>query len=366
MNRLFGILLIGILLGAATGCTRHAREAEENASVAADSLIHVSAESLRNGDIVVEPIVARALADTLLLNGEIQPNPLSVAHVSTRAAGTIQNVRVVVGDQVRRGQLLGTVFSPEFLAAVGDYLLAHERAEAVATGRSPDAASLQSVAQSSRRRLELLGAPSSLIERLQTSHEAVNELPLFSPSAGVITEVEAAPGKHVEAGTDLFGITNLSSVWAVAHAYERDLGRLHIGQPAEIFTSAFPGRTFVGKVASLQGAVDEATRTLEVRLDVANSGLALRPGMFVDARIATGTRREALVLGEGAVQDVGGSKAVFVAHADTAFVARPVTIRPLGGNLLEITTGLRAGERVATTGAFLLKSQALKGELGEE
>lgn len=366
MNRRLGILLIPILLGAATGCARHASEAEEHESAAADSLIHVSQESLRNGDIVVEPLVARGLADTLLLNGEIQPNPLAIAHVSTRAAGTLQSVRVVVGDRIQRGQLLASVYSPEFLAVAGDYLLAHERAEAAAAGRSPDAASLESVAQSSRRRLEMLGAPAGLIERLQVSHEVANELPLLSPSSGVVTEVQAAPGKHVEAGTDLFGITNLSSVWAVAHAYERDLGRLHIGLPAEVVTGAWPGRTFAGRVASLQGAIDEATRTLEVRLDVANPGLALRPGMFVDARIATGTRREALVVGEGAVQDMGEGKVVFVAHSDSAFVARPVTIRPLGGNLLEILGGVRAGERVVTSGAFLLKSQARKGELGEE
>lgn len=358
------VLIAGLLVAA--GCAQHQSQSEDAESAASDSLIHVSSTSLRSGDIVVEALQPRQLADTLILSGEIEPNPLSVAHVSTRVAGTIQNVRVVVGNQVRRGQLMATVYSPEFLTVVGDYLLAHERAEAAEHSKSPDAASLRAVAQSSRRRLELLGAPASLISQLQASHEVVHELPLSSPATGVVTEVEAAPGKHVEAGTDLFGITDLSSVWAVAHAYERDLGRLRIGQPAEILANAFPGQTFAGKVASLEGAIEEATRTLKVRLNVTNPGLALRPGMFVNARVATGTHRQALVLSEGAVQDLGESKVVFVAISDTTFVARPVTVRSLGGNLVELITGIQAGERVASTGAFLLKSQALKGELGEE
>ncbi len=365
MNRHRIVVLITGLLWLLAGCAKHETDSAEN-EAAPDSLIHVSASSIRSGEVVAEPLLARPLADTLNLSGEIEPNPLSVAHVSTRVAGTIQNVRVVVGNQVARGQLLATLYSPEFLAIVGDYLLAHERAENAVSTKSPDTAALQAVAQSSRRRLELLGAPASLVARLHTSHEVVNELPILSPAAGLLTEVEASPGKHVEAGTDLFGITNLSNVWAVTHAYERDLGRLRIGQRAEISASAYPGRSFAGQIASLEGGIEEATRTLKVRLSVTNHGLALRPHMFVNARIATGLRRDALILSEEAVQDLGQQKVAFVAISDTTFVARPISVRPLGGSLVEVLTGIRPGERVATTGAFLLKSQALKGELGEE
>jgi cobalt-zinc-cadmium efflux system membrane fusion protein len=110
----------------------------------------------------------------------------------------------------------------------------------------------------------------------------------------------------------------------------------------------------------------EATRTLRVRLRVDNPGLALKPGMFVTARIATGRTRQALVISEAGVQELGERKVVFVALSDSEFVARPVDVRPLGGDVVEITSGVRPGERVAVHGAFLIKSQALKGELGEE
>lgn len=354
------------LFAMSNGCAKREADSKGEESNAPDSVIHVSSAAIRSGEIVVEPLATRSLADTLTLSGEIQPNPLSVAHVSTRVAGTIQRVHVVVGDRVGRGRVLATIYSPEFLSLIGDYLLAHERSENAAQSKSPDAPALQEVAQSSKRRLELLGAPATVLAQLHASHQPVNELPILSPASGVVTEVEAGPGKHVDAGTDLFGITDLSRVWAVAHAYERDLGKLRIGQTASIVASAYPGRSFDGRVASLEGAIDEATRTLRVRLNVTNPGLALKPGMFVSARVATGLKREAIVLSEGAIQDLGQQKVAFVATSDTTFIARPVEVRSLGGSLVEVLSGLSPGERVAVVGAFLLKSQALKGELGEE
>src|SRR5262245_9306471 len=168
MKRLI-VCLAGALL--ATGCARHASEADADTASAPDSLIHISSASLETGEITVEPLVARPLADTLMQSGEIQPNPLPIAHVSARVTGTVHSVRVVAGDRVVAGQTLATLYSPEFLAIAGDYLLAHERAESAARGGSPDVGALQAVAQSSRRRLELLGVPAELINKLHESHE---------------------------------------------------------------------------------------------------------------------------------------------------------------------------------------------------
>lgn len=358
-HALICILLLGQL--AVAGCGTSKKEDPEEAP-AADSLIHLPAASLSSGEVRVEPLSAQALADTVVVSGQIQPKPLNIAHVSTRVSGTIQAVRAVIGDRVTRGQVLATLYSPEFSAAEGDYLLAHERAEA-ATG---DASAFQSVAHSARQRLELLGAGAEDLDRLDRTHEAISYLPLHSPISGVVTEVEAGVGRQVPVGTDLFGVVNLREVWAVVDAYERDLGRLHAGQAAVLSATAFPNLVFRGRVVSLEGSIKEATRTLDVRLEVGNPELKLRPGMFVSARIATGSTRMALVVDEAAVQSEGDSKVVYVALTDSTFVARPVEVRSLGGNRAEILTGLRAGERIATRGGFLLKSQASKSQLGEE
>lgn len=340
------------------------RQEEPAEAAATDSIIHVPAASRTSGEIRVETLGEQPLADTVVVSGQIQPKPLNRAHVSSRVACTIQSVQAVIGDHVTRGQLLATLNSPEFLAAEGDYLLAHERAQAAIGGG--DASEFQSVARSARQRLELLGAGAEDLDRLDRSREAIPYLPLRSPISGVVIEVEAGAGRQVPAGTDLFDIVDLSEVWAVVDAYERDLGRLHAGQAATLTTTAFPGLVFRGRVVSLEGSIKEATRTLDVRLEVGNPGLKLRTGMFVSARIVTGSTRRALVVDEAAVQSQGDSKVVYVALTDSTFVARPVAVRSLGGNRAEILSGMRAGERVATRGGFLLKSQASKSQLGEE
>ena len=356
---LIAFLFLGQLAVAGCGGTKQDEPAE---STAADSIIHIPAASLTSGEVRVETLSEQPLADTVVVSGQIQPKPLNIAHVSTRVSGTIQAVRAVIGDHVTRGQVLATLYSSEFLAAQGDYLLAHARAE----GASGDASGFQSVANSARQRLELLGATAADLARLDRTHEPIPHLPLRSPIAGVVTEVEAGAGRQVAAGTDLFGIVNLREVWAVVDAYERDLGRLHVGQLAMLSTTAFPNLLFRGRIVSLEGSIKEATRTLDVRLEIGNPALKLRPGMFVSARIATGATRNSLVVDEAAIQSDGDSKVVYVSLTDTTFVVRPVEVRSLGGNRAEILGGLRAGERIATRGGFLLKSQASKSQLGEE
>jgi len=356
-----------VLSCVAAGCGRKAGSADESPepAVASDE-IHVPGSALRSGELVLELVEARPLADTLVVTGEVNASPTRTAHVSTRVSGTIQTLTIVAGARVRAGDVLATMYSSEFLAAEGDFLLAHERVEHARASGSPDTATLAGIANSSRRRLEFMGADASDLDRLHQSHESIPYLPLRSPIDGVVTEAEAATGRQVAAGTDLFGISNLSSVWAVVDVYERDLGRVRVGQSAIAIANAFPDREFRGHVASLEGAMQAATRTLPVRIELPNPDLLLRPGMFVNARVVTGEVRSAVLVSESALQEMGGQKVVFVARDDSTFVPRAVQVRSVGGNLLEVLGGIEPGERIVGRGAFLVKSQASKSELGEE
>ncbi|MEP7027336.1 MAG: efflux RND transporter periplasmic adaptor subunit [Candidatus Eisenbacteria bacterium] len=342
------------------------KDAAQKEGGAPDSLIRVSPAALASGEIKLESIALSTLADSLTLQGEIQPEPLRLAHVAPRVAGTVQSVRVVPGDHVARGQVVATLYSPEYLAAQGDFLLAHRRVERARVGGVGDLASFENVALSAQRRLEVLGATGADIARLHQQHEPSEYLSLRSPLSGVVTEVEAVAGKHVEAGADLFGVADLSVVWAVLSAHERDLERLRPGQIVRVVATAYPSLELPGQVTTLGGVMDEATRTLQVRVRVPNHGQRLKPGMFVSARVATGAARPAIVLSEAAVQDLEGKTVVFVVRPDSGFLPRVVEVRARGGGLVEVTRGLGVGERVATIGAFLIKSQALKGQLGEE
>ncbi|MEK7331168.1 MAG: efflux RND transporter periplasmic adaptor subunit [Candidatus Eisenbacteria bacterium] len=364
-------LAVAILLLASAGCGQN-RAAESEPDERPDSLIHLPAAVFRSGEVQVEEVRLQGLADTVVVSGTIEPIPTRTAHVSSRVTGTVVSVTAVVGDRVGAGQVLATLYSPEFLAAQSDFLLAHERLDNARLSGAPDTTALANIALSSRQRLSFLGAaPADLAEvehraLVEKTHKALNELRLRSPIAGVLTEVEATIGRHIGAGSDLFGVADLSRVWAVVDAYERDLGRLRVGQQAAVSASAFASRLFAGRIASLEGTVKEETRTLKVRIETPNPALELKPGMFVTARIVTGEVRPAIVTSEGAVQAMDDRDVVFVAVSDTTFVARPVEVRKLGGNRVEITRGLRAGERVAVQGAFLIRSQASKSQLGDD
>lgn len=342
------------------------RQVETTRVEEGDSLVHVAPRALAAGDVRIEAVQSSTLADTVSLSGRIQADPLRVAHAAPRVAGTVERVNVVVGDRVTKGQVVAYLYSPEFSAAQGDYLLAHERLEKSTGSAGQDLSILRSIVESSRHRLGTLGATSSDIQQLHAKHEPLQYMPLHSPIAGVVTEVEAGVGKQVAAGTDVFGVADLREVWGVLDAYERDFGRLRVGQSALVHATAYPLRSFSGRVASLEGSVKEETRTLSVRVRVGNPGLLLKPGMFISARVSTGVSRPTVVIKEAAVQETEGRAVVYVALTDSTFAPRRVEVRPLGSNLVEVVQGLVPGERIATEGAFLVKSQASKAELGEE
>lgn len=361
MRRVLSMLLVSVL-PVVFGCTQE--KISDRKDAPPDSVIVVPARAIQSGQVGQEVARSVALADTVALTGEIQSDPLRTTHLATRVAGTVQSVHVVVGSLVRQGEVLATVYSPEFLAAESDFLLAHERLER--TGSGQDVVTLQSIVQSSRRRLEVLGASAGDIAGIERTHRAVDLLTLRSPRTGIVTDVSAAVGKQLTAGEDLFGVTDPSVVWAVVNAHEQDLAALRPGQSARVTANAYPVRVFSGRVTTLEGSLDEASRTLKVRISVPNSDAVLKPGMFVTAQIASGQTHQAVVLPEAAVQDFGDAKVVFVAHSDSTFVSRPVAVRPLGGDLVEILRGLTAGTPVAVRGAFLVRSQAQKAEMGDE
>jgi hypothetical protein len=166
------ILSLVLALSTPLGCSKKVETGgAEEAHV--DSLIALPASAARSGQIASEVCELRSLADTLAVTGEIQPDPLRVAHISTRVSGTVQSVRTVIGNRVRRGEPLAALYSPEFLAAQTDFLLAHQRVDRAKTAGNQDVAALESIANSSRRRLEVLGCNDSDLVTIQEKHEPV-------------------------------------------------------------------------------------------------------------------------------------------------------------------------------------------------
>lgn len=166
-------------------------------------------------------------------------------------------------------------------------------------------------------------------------------------------------------GDELFVISDLSTVWMIAAVNEEDLGKVRLGMPVTVRIQAYPDRTFPGRVTKLGDQLDPATRTIPVRVELANAQGRLKPEMYATAEINAGGSAEGIFIPESAVQQVDGKPTVFVRSGADRFEARVVETGRIVDHQLEVTRGLSVGERIVTQGSFTLKSQLLKGSLSE-
>ena len=187
---------------------------------------------------------------------------------------------------------------------------------------------------------------------------------VVAPFAGTVTEVSTVIGERASPESPLFGIADMQRMWLHIDIYEQDLPRIEKGQKVYFRIPALPGRKFRGKVVALGGAVDEQTRTLRVYADLKNSHGLLRAWMFGQAQIVIKPKEPKLVIPKAALQDDGDCKLVFLRLKENVYRSRGVEIGAVFRNGYEITSGLQEGERVVTTGSFLLKTEVLRGQIG--
>jgi membrane fusion protein, heavy metal efflux system len=194
-----------------------------------------------------------------------------------------------------------------------------------------------------------------------------NTVGVASPIAGRVTERKVNVGETVSPEKPLFTVLNLNTVWVQLSVYPRDLPQIQVGLPVTITTDAVPGRRFNGTVASIGDALDETTRTVRVRCVIPNPGGLLKPDMFVQGRIITPTRDPGIAVPRDAVQTFEGKTVVFVEGSHPGeFIPQPVETADTVDGQTAITVGLAPGQRVVTKGAFLVKAQAMKSELGHK
>ncbi len=165
---------------------------------------------------------------------------------------------------------------------------------------------------------------------------------------------------------ETFVVSDLNTVWVTASLNERDLSLIHAGASARVTTQAYPNQTFVGRVALVGDTLDPATRTVPVRIIVANPGIRLRPQMFATASIDQPATRAAVFAPEDALQNINGMQVVFVTEDGKSFRSQAVQLGTRAGQRVEVVQGLKPGDHIAVAGAFMVKSELLKGSMGEE
>jgi Cu(I)/Ag(I) efflux system membrane fusion protein len=296
--------------------------------------------------------------------GRVVVDETRVRKVNVKVEGFVEKLFVdFVGKPVAKGQPLFSLYSPDFVSAQREYLLALQ------TQKSLSGGSLQGsggeLLESARRRLSLWDVPKETIDHLEKTGELQKALTLRSPIAGVVTVKNVMEGARITPADILFEITDLSRVWVQVDVYESELSRAKVGMPAEMTTQASPGKTFKGRVAFLDPVMDPKTRTAKARVEFPNPKGELKPEMFGDV-LLKGQGRKGLIVPLDAVLDAGTTKVVFVSLGDGKFEPREVSTGTTIGEKVEIRSGLMAGEEVVVRANFLVDSESrLKAALAQ-
>jgi Cu(I)/Ag(I) efflux system membrane fusion protein len=261
-----------------------------------------------------------------------------------------------VGRPVRKGDPLFSLYSPSLLSAQNEYLLALNTKRALGEGGAL-ASNGEDLAAAARRKLELWDVPKSEIERLERTREASRTLVFVSPISGVVTAKNLVEGSTLRPGDTPYEITDLNVVWVMADAYERDLSRLRVGQPATFTLQAYPGRVFQGHVEFIDPLLDRNTRTAKVHLHFENPVNALKPEMFGQV-VLEGTAEEGLRMPADAVVHSGNRDIVFVALGEGKFQPREVKLGAKSGDRVQVLEGVKEGEDVVTRANFLVDSES--------
>jgi RND family efflux transporter MFP subunit len=258
---------------------------------------------------------------------------------------------------VRAGQPLLAIYSPELLATQEEYLQAREAAARFASSSLPEVRrGGADLVAASRRRLELFDVPPSLISRLEETGKPQRTVTLLAPSSGYVTGKDVFAGMEVGPGRDLMTVTDLSRIWVEADFYEYESRSLAVGQRVSIQLPYEPGTTRTGRISFVYPFLQAESRTVKVRIELANPGLQLKPGMYVDV-VPELPAPQGVVIPDSAVIDSGVRQVVFV-RSDEGFEPRQVRIGGRGNGEALILEGLRAGERVAVRANFLLDSES--------
>lgn len=266
-------------------------------------------------------------------------------YVNARVMGWVDQLYAdYMGKPVRKGDPLLALYSPELVSAQEEYLSARRLGD-------------KSLTAAAQRRLTLWNIPQDQIDSLERTGEARRTIVLRAPMSGEIAEKMVTEGQAVQAGDNLFLIADRGILWVDLAVFEMDARSVRVGSPVEVTVDAMPGKTYPGRVTFIHPTVDEKTRTITARAEVMNRDGALRPGMYATAMIRPATAK-ALTIPTQAVLPTGTQNLVFVNRGDGRFMPRTVAVGMRSDSLVEIVNGLKPGDEVIASAAYLLDSES--------
>lgn len=346
-----------------------------------EGVVKMTAEVQKKNGVVIAPAKKQRLSGAINATGKVEANADRIAHVSPRISGKIVAIKASLGDSVSAGQSLATLDSVELGEALNRY---HQSKTKLSLAQAnmdrikslvekkiaprkdillaeTDFRTAQTELHTDEERLSLYGLSDADIAGEGRKKPL---LPVRAPIGGTITEKHAIVGELSDPSKSLYTVADLSSVWVMVDINEKDLSKVRKGQSAIVIVGAYPDLKFRGRINHLADTVDQATRTVKARIEVANPGRRLKPEMFATAELALAADAPpVLAVPEDALQELEGKKVLFVTDNGTEFKVRLVEAGRAASGMVEIVSGLNEGERYAVKGSFMLKAEHKKGEL---
>ncbi len=340
--------------------------ADEQAGNMAPGSVMISAGKQQLIGVRTTEATRETLIRDVRTTGQITADETKIAHVHVKINGFIEKVYVdYVGQLVKKGEPLFTLYSPDLVSTQEEYLIA-KRGEKTLSGSqfSEVAQGSQSLLRSARERLKLWDISDAQIKKLDETGEVSRTLTFYSPITGFVMDRKAFPQTSVTPDTELYTVSDFSTVWVNADIFEYEVPFVKVGQHAEIQLSYYPAKTWNGRVSFIYPTVDPTTRTVKVRMDFPNPGFQLKPQMFADVELKINYGNQ-IVVPQEAVLDSGKEQRVFVAKGDGYFEPRHITTGAKLDGKVVVLSGLKAGETVVSSGNFLVDSESrLKGDMG--
>jgi len=285
-----------------------------------------------------------------------------ISRVHVKIAGWVEKVYLdSVGKLIKKGEPLFALYSPDLVSTEQEYLIARKGQEYLSKSPYAEVVSgADSLLRATRDRLQLWGVTDAQIRTLDDSGKAERTMTLYSPIDGFVMTRNAYPQSYVTPETDLYDIADLSTIWVYVDIYEYEAPYVHIGQPAAMQLSYFPGKNYRGRVTYVYPTLDPKTRTIKVRLEFPNPNYGLKPEMYADVQLTIDYGRQVVVPSE-AVLNSGTRQLVFIAKPGGYFEPREIKVGDQFDGQYVVLAGLKPGEKIVASGNFLIDSESSLG-----
>jgi len=313
-------------------------------------------------------VQTRKLSRTIRAVGVLTYDERILMHIHTKYEGWIEKLYVdFTGQEVTNNEVLAEVYSPSLVATQEELLLALKYNQTLKNSSIPEIVrGTQGLLDSAKKKLELLDVRGHQIEALLRDKKIMKTMHIHSPGRGFVVKRNVNHGSYIKPGMNLYTLADLTNIWVLADIYEYELPWIRLGQTVSMTLSYFSGRSFEGKVTFINPVVDPKTRTIQVRMEFDNPDWELKPDMYANVMIKSPVEIEALAVPEEAVIRSGLENRVVVQNAKGQFSSKKVTLGAQAEGYIQISDGLKEGDKVVTSSNFLIDSESnLKEALGK-